>query len=141
MQHIKSLAQPVWHLNQVSKRDRYKSGGKKCSTNMPLQPGRWHNGSRFFFCVDGCPFNPEPISTCAEARREVTGYHAGDQEVGRCSTRGGSLRMYNTFASTKANKAEPTLALKPREDVTRNPSQGYQWPQNWTCVYVSAKNI
>ena len=24
------------------------------------------------------------------------------------------------------NKAEPTLALKPRGDVTRNPKQGYQ---------------
>ena len=27
----------------------------------------------------------------------------------------------------KANKAEPTLALNPRGDVTRNPKQGYQW--------------
>ena len=27
-----------------------------------------------------------------------------------------------------ANKAEPTLALKPRGDVTRSPKQGYQWP-------------
>ena len=26
----------------------------------------------------------------------------------------------------KVNKAEPTLALKPRGDVTRNPKQGYQ---------------
>ena len=32
------------------------------------------------------------------------------------------------------NKAEPTLALKPRGDVTRSPNQGYQWPQKWTCV-------
>ena len=29
----------------------------------------------------------------------------------------------------KANKAEPTLALNLRGDVTRNPKQGYQWPQ------------
>ena len=29
----------------------------------------------------------------------------------------------------KVNKAEPTLALKPRGDVTRNPKQGCQWPQ------------
>ena len=38
--------------------------------------------------------------------------------------------MYiNTLASAKkANKAEPTLALKPRGDVTRDPKQGYQWP-------------
>ena len=27
-----------------------------------------------------------------------------------------------------SNKAEPTLALKPRGDVTRSPKQGYQWP-------------
>ena len=26
------------------------------------------------------------------------------------------------------NKAEPTVALKPRGDVTRSPKQGYQWP-------------
>ena len=39
----------------------------------------------------------------------------------------------------KANKAEATLALKPRGDVTRNPKQGYQWPQKRTCV--SAKNF
>ena len=26
------------------------------------------------------------------------------------------------------NKAEPTLALKPRGDITRSPKQGYQWP-------------
>ena len=33
-----------------------------------------------------------------------------------------------------SNKAEPTLALKPRGDVTRSLKQGYQWPQKWTCV-------
>ena len=27
-----------------------------------------------------------------------------------------------------SNKVEPTLALKPRGDVTRSPKQGYQWP-------------
>ena len=39
----------------------------------------------------------------------------------------------------KANKAESTLALKPRGDVTRNPKQGYQWPQKRTCVCVRQK--
>ena len=34
----------------------------------------------------------------------------------------------------KANKAEPTLALNPRRDVTRNPKQGCQWPHKRTCV-------
>ena len=58
---------------------------------------------------------------------------AGCQEVGTCSTRGGSQGMYITFTS---GIRQPTLALKPREDITRNPKQGYQWPQNRT--YVSA---
>ena len=36
----------------------------------------------------------------------------------------------------KANKAEPTLALNPRGDVTRNPKQGYQWPpKKDMCVH------
>ena len=59
--------------------------------------------------------------------------HAGCQEVGKCSTRGGSRGMYITFASAMQIR-QPTLALKPRGDVTRNPKQGYQWPQKWTCV-------
>ena len=66
----------------------------------------------------------------ADACGEVTGHAAGHQEVGMCSTRDGSWGMYITFAfaKKKANKAEPTLALKPRGDVTRNPKQGYLWP-------------
>ena len=43
--------------------------------------------------------------------------------------------MYITLPLQKANKAEPTLALNPRGDVTRNPKQGYQWPPKRTCVY------
>ena len=39
----------------------------------------------------------------------------------------------------KVNKAETTLALKPRGDITRNPKQGYQWPQKRTCL--SAANV
>ena len=34
----------------------------------------------------------------------------------------------------KGNKAEPTLSFNPRGDVTKNPKQGYQWPQKRTCV-------
>ena len=36
--------------------------------------------------------------------------------------------------SPSVNKAEPTLALKPRGDITRSPKQGYQWAHKWTCV-------
>ena len=38
-----------------------------------------------------------------------------------------------------SNKAEPTLALKPRGDVTRSPKQGYQWTHKWTCVQQKFK--
>ena len=38
-----------------------------------------------------------------------------------------------------SNKAEPTLALKPRGDVTRNLKQRYQRPQKWTCVQQKFK--
>ena len=56
--------------------------------------------------------------------------HAGCQEVCRCHTRGESQGMCNVTRSPllNSNKAEPTLALKPRGDVTRSPKQGYQWP-------------
>ena len=72
-------------------------------------------------------FESEPTTTSADACGEVTGCNAGHQEVGRCSTRGGSQGMYITFASAKqVNKAESTLALKTRGDITRNPKQEYQ---------------
>ena len=48
--------------------------------------------------------------------------------------------MYITFDSAKkANKAEPTLALNPRGDVTRNPKQVYQLPQKRKCVSAQKK--
>ena len=58
----------------------------------------------------------------------MNGCNAGHQEVGMCSTRGGSQgKLHYIHLHKKANKAEPTLALKPRGDVTRNPKQGYKW--------------
>ena len=52
------------------------------------------------------------------------------QEVGRCRTRGESQGMCNVthMPPLSLNKVEPTLALKPRGDVTRSPKEGYQWP-------------
>ena len=38
-----------------------------------------------------------------------------------------------------ANKAEPTLAFKPRGNITRSPKQGYQWPHKWACVQQKFK--
>ena len=64
--------------------------------------------------------------------------NAGCHEVSRCSTRDGSQGMYFTFAATKTNKAEPTLALKPRGNLTRNPcTSGSKIGQ----VYVFAKHL
>ena len=34
-------------------------------------------------------------------------------------------------AGRKARKKRTTLALKPKEDVTRSPKQGYQWPHKF----------
>ena len=84
-------------------------------------------------------FEPTPAS--ADACGEVTGCNVSCQEVSRCGTRGGSPGMYIAFASAKANKAESALALKHRGDVTRNPKQGYQRPQNRTRVCVRHKHL
>ena len=56
--------------------------------------------------------------------------HVGHQEVSRCCTRGESQGMCNVTCMPllSSNKAEPTLALKPRGDITRSPKKGYQWP-------------
>ena len=52
----------------------------------------------------------------------------------------GSQGTYIMFASAMQIR-QPTLALKPRGDITRNPKQGYQWPQNRTCVCVRQKYL
>ena len=80
--------------------------------------------------------NQIQLPSLADASGKVMSCDASCQEVGRCSTRIGSQGIYITFASTKVNKAEPTLALKPRGHITRNPKEGYHWPQNRTCVCV-----
>ena len=65
--------------------------------------------------------NQVPPDACGE----VTGCDSGHQEVVKCSTRGGPQGMYIMFTSTKQlNKAEPTLALKPR-----NPNRGTNDPK------------
>ena len=52
------------------------------------------------------------------------------------------LNLREHISSTpqqSSNKVEPTLALKPRGDMTRSPKQGYQWPHKWTCVTCKQK--
>ena len=57
--------------------------------------------------------------------------------TGKCVAPEVNLRERRSISCTppqSSNKAEPTLALKPRGDITRSPKQGYQWPHKWTCV-------
>ena len=72
---------------------------------------------------------------------KVTGCDAGHQEVGRCSTRGGSQGMCITFASAnKQNKVEPTLALKPRETSPEIQNRGTSGPRKRTCIHQRPPN-
>ena len=54
---------------------------------------------------------------------ETAWLYAGCQDVSRCCTSGESQGMCNVTRTSllSPNKAEPTLALKPRGDVTRSP--------------------
>ena len=65
-----------------------------------------------------------------ESHQCLAGMWKRHQEVSRYHTRGESQGTCNITHTPplSSNKAEPTLALKPRE-VTRSPKQGYQWPQ------------
>ena len=65
---------------------------------------------------------------------KVTGCFAGYTHQQRCHTRGESQERISHTPPQSSNKTEPTLALKPRGDITRSPKQGYQRPQKWTCV-------
>ena len=59
-----------------------------------------------------------------DACGEVTGYHAGSQEVSKCHTRGNIYHLHLCQVQIRL----PTLALKPGGDIIRSPKQGYQWP-------------
>ena len=82
----------------------------------------------FVFYPGDCLFESEPSPTSAHACEEVTKRLASvapEVDLRECTLHS---------PPQKVNKAEPTLALKPRGDVTRNLKQGYQWPQKRTCV-------
>ena len=51
------------------------------------------------------------------------------------------LRKCTLHSPPQCELGRTTLALKPKGDVTRNPKQGYQWPQNRTCECVRQKNF
>ena len=65
------------------------------------------------------------VTSCALAAKRSASV-APEVNLGECTLHSPLQKI--------ANKAEPTLTLNPRGDVTRNPKQGYQWPQKRTCV-------
>ena len=88
----------------------------------------------YFLQDGGGGHGPLPPGSATETNKQK------QTQVGKCSTRGGSRGMYITFASAKnAIKAEPTVALKPGGDVTRNPKQGYSGLKKRTCVRQKLK--
>ena len=52
-----------------------------------------------------------------------------------CLTSAVNLRNIYHVHLCQVQMRLPTLALKPRGDVTESPKQGYQWPQKWTHVH------
>ena len=98
-----------------------------------IVPAGW-----FVFYPGNCSFESESSPTSAHACGEVTGCVlaakksacvAPEVDLGECT-------LHSPLQ--KVNKAEPTLALNPRWDITSNPKQEYQWPQKGL---VSAKNF
>ena len=98
------------------------------------KPGRWHNGSAFVFCPGDCPFKFEPSLTSAHAYREMTDCVLASKRLASVAPEVDLRNVHYICHPKNVNKAEPTLALKPRGDITRNPKQGYQWRQKRTCV-------
>ena len=92
-----------------------------------------------FFCPGDCPFKSKPSPTSAHACAEVTGCSpttkrlacvAPEVDLGECTLH---------LPPQKAKKVEPTLALKPRREVTKNSnvSKPISGPQKG---HVSAQN-
>ena len=87
----------------------------------------WHNGSTLIFCAGDCLFDPEPIPTSAET--SMWGSNR-PQEVCRCSTRGGSLGMYITFASAKqANKGKTHSGFETQRRRQKSKNRGTSGPK------------
>ena len=91
-----------------------------------------HLDHRYSESTSSNPGNLTSATVCGD-RTGCTGC----QEVGKCSTRGESWGMFITFTSAMRIR-QPTLALKPRGDVTRNPNRGTSGPKKG---HVSAKNF
>ena len=86
------------------------------------KPDRSHNGRAFIFCPGDCLFESEPSPTSADACGKVAvmpatkrlAHVALEVDLGECALH---------LPPQKVKKEEPTLALKSRRDITRNPKQ------------------
>ena len=87
--------------------------------------------------VGGLPIESGIIPLLKHTCGEVISCHAGHQEVSRCHTRGESQGTYITYVSAKCEYRLPTLALKPRGDITRSPKQGISGPTKRTYPSTS----
>ena len=75
-----------------------------------------------------------PISAEIRMWGTVTGCHAGCQEVDRLHQKWFSGNVLDVCLR-KVRIRLPTLALKPRGNITKRSKQGYQWPHKWACVH------
>ena len=85
MGFVARVLEGVIEDKRLAARGWCKSKGCGGTVKGVKEPGRWHNSSTFVFCPGDCSIESEPSPTSAYACREV-----GRQEVGMCSTRGGS---------------------------------------------------
>ena len=109
---------------------------------ISLKPGRWHNGSALVFCLGDCHSNPSqvpPMHMCMWGSDQL---HNGHQEVGTCSTRGGSWGMYITFGSVKKwIRQNPLWLWNPEEMSPEIQNRGTSGPQKGHVSSKTFKNL
>ena len=94
---------------QVREPSWYSSVGRASAWSHPASSG-----------MIGPGFEPHQFLLTGMGKRWLS-CHAGHQKNSRCHTKGKSQGICNIH---QVQKRLPTLALKPRGDVTRSPKQG-----------------
>ena len=81
------------------------------------------------------------ILTLLYDKPDTTSYMKAAAMLALYTSKGESLGTYiSCMPLPSANKAEPTMALKPRGDINRSPKQGYQWPHSGPPTKSFKKN-
>ena len=96
-------------------------GGGGGVKRLQRQAGRWARGRRFK------SWQPTSAETCLWGRRlaAMLALYTSKGVAPKVNLK----ECISHTSPPSANKAEPTLVLKPREDVTRIPKHWYQWPR------------